>query len=185
MLRGKGPEPLPPAVRLSGACGGLCGCTYTVLGWAGEGVLWPPCLHGAPHAGVAHVVSSLVLLPSACRLLSGSPADGVMFPLVHLEWRACGLALLLEVWSLAPRQPQWSPITRRLSGEAAVCARVRPVGSLAWGWAVGRPTPAFLSDRVWPGHAAGSAALGPLLSVLRTASAPAPAFLAGTWLLHR
>lgn len=60
MLRGKGPYSPPPVVSLSGAHGGPRGCTYTALGWAGEGVLWPPCLHGAPHAGVAHVVSSPV-----------------------------------------------------------------------------------------------------------------------------
>lgn len=60
MLRGKGLYPPPSAVSLSGAHEGLRGCTYTALGWAGEGVLWPLCLHGAPHAGVAHVVSSPV-----------------------------------------------------------------------------------------------------------------------------
>lgn len=66
-----------------------------------------------------------------------------------------------------------------------VRARVCLVGSLSRGWAVGQPDAAFLSDHVWPGHASGSAVLGALPFVLRTASAPAPVFLAGAWVLHR
>lgn len=75
------------------------------------------------------------------------------------------------------------PITRKVVREAVVRARVCLVGSLSQGWAVGQPDAAFLSDHVWPGHASGSAVLGALLFVLRTASAPLLCSLAGAWVL--
>ena len=87
--------------------------------------------------------------PSSCpRPVGCYLALRLMFPLVHLEWRACGLAFLLEVWSLAPGQPQWSPITRRLSGEAAVCTCVHLVGLLARPCLPQRPRLAFVRGRL-------------------------------------